>query len=205
MLIRISALLVAGALGQVPGLSLQPATPAEVRASIAADPNARILEAEITRVETVAQDAIIGHHVTRVYRTGGAAARALLPDVQFYSVSYSMFKRPGFENEHVSLAWITYTLAVRPKTGEARPLLSDGDYSALFNTSGVAIRNVAEARRVWSAFREIYHAGFSSGEVRRVSATEWRLGTNAYFVRVTTASGSGRIVGWQLASGSRPK
>ena len=97
MLIRVGALLLTGALVQVPGLLLRQATPAEIRASIAADPNAKALQAEIARIETVAPDAAIGHVVTGLHAKGGNASRALLAGVRFYDVSYEMDKRPGLK------------------------------------------------------------------------------------------------------------
>ena len=71
---------------------------------------------------------------------------------------------------------ITYTLAVHSDTGAAQQLSSVDDYETLFTMSDAVIRDVSDAKRVWTAFREVYHVGWNSDVATHVSPTEWELG-----------------------------
>jgi len=158
----------------------------------------KIVQKEIEQITKGAPDSPIGNKLEMVGRIEGWAIRELFPGWEFYAVSYSNYKKEGFDDRPVSLAaGLGLTLAVGPDSRLNIRMSHYGnheEYGHLLIETKAAIRNTDDANLVWHAFCEIHRKAWKGRTVEKVSETEWKLGIYSYDQTVSVVDGLSTIV-----------
>ena len=163
-----------------------------------ADVHWKIVQREIEQITEGAPDSPVGNQLEMVGRIEGRAIRELFPGWEFYAVSYSNYKKEGFDDRPVSLAaGLGLTLAVGPDSRLNIRMSHYGnheEYGHLLIETKAAIRNTDDANLVWHAFCEIHRKAWKGRTVEKVSETEWKLGIYSYDQTVSVVDGLSTIV-----------
>lgn len=183
------------------------------------DPNRDAVRKEVERIERTKEDSPVGNRVTRVGRIESTDATTLFPGWAFYSIEFSNYMKPGFEEALIGLAFgLGETFAVPPGAGEPMALFHSGNYEAfgeLLKRTQVTVGNTGDAKRVWDAFCGVHRKSWRRHPIEEVSTTEWKLGVYSYdqgiaddgkfrtivkqthFKRLTIDPESQRVAGWK--------
>ena len=163
-----------------------------------ADVHWKIVQREIEQIKEGAPDSPVGNQLEMVGRIEGRAIRELFPGWEFYAVSYSNYKKEGFDDRPVSLAaGLGLTLAVGPDSRLKIRMSHYGnheEYGYLLIETKAAIRNADDANLVWHAFCEIHRKAWKGRKVEKVSETEWKLGIFSYDQTISVVDGVSTVV-----------
>jgi hypothetical protein len=133
-------------------------------------------------------------------RVKSEAASQLFPKMSFYSIAWAETPRPGAKNKqpiHLVLR-LEKTIGINQGTGKIEAeLYCSGNYEAfgeLLIKHKAALRNPADAKKIWEAFCEIHHKHWQEYPLKKISDTEWHLGISSYDQIVSTTEESSTVV-----------
>lgn len=157
-----------------------------------------IVQAEVKRITKDDPESPVGNKLEMVGRIEGKAIRSLFPNWVFYALSYSNYKKPGFDDQPASLAsGLGHTLAIAPDSRRLMRFSHYGSYVAyghLLRETKAAIRNAEDAKLVWNAFCAIHRKAWEDHEVERVAENMWKLGIYSYDETISVVDGVSTIV-----------
>jgi hypothetical protein len=131
-------------------------------------------------------------------RVNSPAAAQLFPNLRFASLRWDMHRHPEAKGPLALATGLEIVVAIDTTTNRLlRELWCYGnheEFGKLLVDYKVTLRDATEAKLVWEASCDLYGQGSKTAPMKKVSASEWRLGISSYDQTTSVVDGVKTVV-----------
>ncbi len=144
------------------------------------DPQWEIIQNKLDLLLDNDNNSPVGNKLDKAKRLHYQTLDTIFPGWKFYLIRYSTYKKDGFEDAEVSIAYnLGFTLAISPDANKTIELGHYGNFEAygkLLKEAEIVLKDEDDAKLIWEAFCFIHQKWWLNHEVKKVTDSLWHLG-----------------------------